>query len=152
MSESDQHSMMEALHRMVSEERRFPVEAYLFLYQALDYAQRLVGERRHVSGQELLDGIRKMAIELFGPLTLMVFDNWKVTETADFGRMVFHLVDRELMGKTDDDKIEDFEDAYDFQEVFAPERLMSNLDPKCLEPSVRLDNRKLPGTRARAHA
>ena len=115
----DPNPMIEALRRLVAEERTYPLEAYCFLYQALDIAQRAAGERRHVSGHELLQGVRKLAIDLFGPLPFMVFNHWGLIETADFGKMVFHLVERELMGKTEEDKLEDFVGVFDFEEVLS---------------------------------
>ena len=139
-------SMIDALRRVVAEERRYPVEAYVFLYQALDYAQKLLGERRHVSGAELLQGVRALAIETFGPLTLMVFNHWRVRRTDDFGAMVFHLVERGLMGKTDDDKLEDFDGLYDFEEAFAPDALAASLDASTLSPGFRFDTRDLART------
>lgn len=140
----DERNMIDELRKLVRERRRYPLEAYLFLYQALDMSQRLVGEKRHVSGGELLDGVRKLAIEQFGPLSLMVFHHWGIRRTNDIGDMVFNLVDRELMGKTDSDKKEDFDGLYDFEEAFSPERLMAESDPKQLIPPYRISARELP--------
>lgn len=137
----DPNPMIEALRKLVAEEQAYPLEAYCFLYQALDQAQREAGVRRHVSGPELLHGARQLAIDLFGPLTLMVFNHWGLVKTRDFGEMVFHLVDRELMGRTDDDRLEDFDDVFDFEEVFAPDNLIAQVESK-LEPSPRLHGRR----------
>lgn len=128
--------MIDELRRLVAEEACFPVEAYLFLYEALDRAQRSAGSRRHVSGPELLEGIRLLAIERFGPLAKMVLDHWKVTKTADFGLMVFHLVDRGLMGKTDDDCVEDFTGVFEFSEAFDPAVVLAQLDAPCTPPAT----------------
>ena len=140
----DERNMIEELRKLVRERRRYPLEAYLFLYQALDAAQRHVGEKRHVSGPELLEGVRRLAVEQFGPLALMVFNHWGLRRTQDVGEMVFNLVDRELMGKTDDDKREDFDAVYDFEEVFSPARILAEADPKQLIPPYRLSPRDLP--------
>ncbi len=140
----DERNMIEELRKLVRERRRYPLEAYLFLYQALDAAQRHVGEKRHVSGPELLEGVRRLAVEQFGPLALMVFNHWGLRRTQDVGEMVFNLVDRELMGKTDDDKREDFDAVYDFEEVFSPARILAEADPKQLIPPYRVSPRDLP--------
>lgn len=140
----DERNMIEELRKLVRERRRYPLEAYLFLYQALDAAQRHVGEKRHVSGPELLEGVRRLAVEQFGPLALMVFNHWGLRRTQDVGEMVFNLVDRELMGKTDDDKREDFDAVYDFEEVFSPTRILAEADPKQLIPPYRVSSRDLP--------
>jgi uncharacterized repeat protein (TIGR04138 family) len=140
----DERNMIDELRKLVRERRRYPLEAYLFLYQALDMSQRMVGEKRHVSGPELLEGVRKLAIEQFGPLALMVFTHWGIRRTNDVGEMVFNLVDRELMGKTDNDKREDFDGIYDLEEVFSPKRLLAESDPKQLIPPYRVTARELP--------
>lgn len=140
----DERNMIDELRKLVRERRRYPLEAYLFLYQALDAAQRLVGEKRHVSGPELLEGMRRLAVEQFGPLALMVFNHWGLRRTQDVGEMVFNLVERELMGKTDDDKREDFDAVYDFEEVFSPARLLAESDSKQLIPPYRISSRDLP--------
>lgn len=111
---------------------RYPRNAYAFLFQALRYTQQKLGkispresdapeepeEEAHLSGQELLYGIRDYAREQFGWMAQTVFHNWGIRTTDDFGRMVFELVDRGEMRKTDSDHISDFYEVYDFDEVF----------------------------------
>ncbi len=114
-----------SLRDLIAKDPRYPFEGYRFLFEALDHTVRRLGERRHVSGQELLEGIRILALEQFGSLARMVFDGWNVRKTDDFGEMVFHLVDAGLMGKTAQDSKEDFKNGYDFDEAFprlAPDR------------------------------
>lgn len=77
-----------------------------------------VPEDAHISGQELLIGIREFATQQFGYLARTVFNQWGLKETEDFGRIVFELVERGDMRKTDNDRMEDFVDVYDFGEVF----------------------------------
>jgi uncharacterized repeat protein (TIGR04138 family) len=72
----------------------------------------------HVSGQELLEGVRLLAIEQFGCLAETVLATWGVHGTEDFGEIVFNLVEFDLMGKQESDTKEDFRSVYDFQEVF----------------------------------
>lgn len=106
---------------------RFHHDAYQFLYAALRHSQRRLGRESgpeieesdaHVSGQELLDGVRDLAARQFGLMTPVVFDHWGIHSTLDFGRMVFELVDRGEMKKTDRDQLDDFLDVYDFEEAF----------------------------------
>lgn len=142
---SDTTDALQQLRNLVRTKRRFTLEAYLFLREALDYAQQLVNEKRHVSGTELLEGYRKLAIDSFGPLCPVVFKEWGVGSTAHVGEMVFDLVDCELLSKTEDDRLEDFQDVYDFQEEFDPARLFAMLDASCLTPPPRATARKLSG-------
>lgn len=147
MGEGDK--ILGELRRLVRERRRYPLEAYMFLYQALDVAQRLVGEKRHVSGRELCEGFRQLAADHFGPLALPVLRRWGVRRTDDLGVMVFDLVERGLMGKTDDDRVEDFDDVFDFADVLDPDRLLAEVDARALGLSLRSPARPLPsGDRA----
>lgn len=107
---------------------KHPVAAYQFLFEALRFTQDRLGraepqveddDSAHISGQELLDGIRDFAKEQFGMMAMVVLETWGIHETADFGLMVYELIDRGQMRKTDRDSLEDFFDRYDFGEAFA---------------------------------
>lgn len=108
---------------------RFHHDAYQFLFAALRHAQRRLNrlprnespeeeEEAHISGYELLEGVRDLAASHFGPLTPLVFDHWGVHCTGDFGRMVFELIDQGDMRKTESDHLSDFFDVYDFADAF----------------------------------
>lgn len=111
--------------KVIVKDARFELGAYIFLYEALAWTQHRLGrddaalsmEARHVSGQELLEGIRDYSAELFGPLAPTVFHSWGISHSRDFGRIVFNLVENELLGKTDDDRIEDFENGFELEEA-----------------------------------
>jgi uncharacterized repeat protein (TIGR04138 family) len=126
----------EALDRMLAKDTRYQRDAYLFVRESLDYTQKMVnkgskteprqgaGERstenrvRHVSGQELLAGIRAFAIEQFGPMALSVLQEWGVQRCEDFGEIVFAMVENNLLAKTKNDSRDDFKGGYDFAEAF----------------------------------
>lgn len=97
---------------------RYREEAYIFLLQSLDVTIARIGERRHVTGRELLEGVRILATKRFGPMSRTVFEHWGVKTTADFGHIVFQLVDRSVLSKTETDSIEDFTDVFDFKKAF----------------------------------
>jgi uncharacterized repeat protein (TIGR04138 family) len=97
---------------------RFSEEAYIFVREALDYTVRKLEKPRHVSGRELLEGIREYTLSEFGPVAKRVLSEWGITECIDFGHIVFNLVNEGLLGKTDEDSIEDFMGGYDFSEAF----------------------------------
>lgn len=99
--------------------RRFSAEAYAFVFEALDYTLRKRGGvRRHISGPEIMEGVRQLALETFGFLARDVLRRWGVRSTDDFGQVVFHLIGDDLLQKTADDRQEDFASLYDFQEAF----------------------------------
>ncbi len=108
---------------VLTKDPRYPRDAYIFVKDALDHTQKIVlkenkGEMRHVSGQELLIGIRDYALAQFGPMTKMVFEEWGINRCEDFGEIVFNMVEIGLLGKTEKDSREDFAGGYDFDDAF----------------------------------
>jgi uncharacterized repeat protein (TIGR04138 family) len=100
-------------------ERRFAAEAYQFVFEALDYTlKKRGGVRRHVSGAEIMEGVRDLALETFGFLARDVLRRWGITSTEHFGELVFHLIAEDLLQKTADDRKEDFAGLFDFAEAF----------------------------------
>lgn len=108
---------------VLAKDPRYPRDAYLFVKDALDHTQKIVlkenkGEMRHVTGQELLLGIRDYALVQFGPMTQMVFEEWGIKRCEDFGEIVFNMVEIGLLGKTEKDSRDDFGGGYDFDDAF----------------------------------
>jgi uncharacterized repeat protein (TIGR04138 family) len=97
---------------------RYRANGYRFTLEAVRFTVERVGETRHVTGEELLEGIRRLALDRFGPMAKTVFEQWGITRTEDFGEIVFHLVDQGILGKTDQDKPSDFARGYDFTDAF----------------------------------
>ena len=121
----------EALESVVGSDPRYHRDGYTFLRDALDFTtkqqKKIKGVSvRHVSGPELLDGVRQYALKEFGPMVMTVFDNWGIHSCEDIGHMVFNLIGAGVFGKTEEDSIEDFKAVYDFQDAFvkpyAPEK------------------------------
>jgi len=113
----------EALEQILARDARYHRDAYHFLREALDFTQRNQPREprakvRHVTGQELLDGIRRYALEQFGPMAVTVLEEWGVRRCEDFGEMVFNMVEARLLAKTDQDSRDDFRGGYDFHEAF----------------------------------
>ena len=109
---------------------RFAKDAYIFVREALDHTQdsrdkaakagRVAGEdkKKHVTGQELLKGIQTYALEQFGPMVPTVFDDWGIHTCADFGEIVFNMVEIGLLAKTEKDSRDDFKNGYSFDDAF----------------------------------
>lgn len=116
-------SFDEALSRIRRRDRRYREEAYEFIREALDFTIKWLskpseGPARHVSGQELLAGIRTYALKEYGPLTLRVLNYWGLNRCEDFGELVFNLVEEGILGRTEEDTREDFSGGYDFATAF----------------------------------
>jgi len=114
--------LREAIARICAQDKRYLPEAYLFLHDGLMLTLRNIQEAekkpRQISGAELAEGLRVMALQQFGPLTQTVLNRWGIRTTRDFGELVFVLLNAGLLGKTDEDRIEDFDDLYTFDEAF----------------------------------
>jgi uncharacterized repeat protein (TIGR04138 family) len=113
----------EALDSVVANDPRYQRDSYFFLRDALDFTtkqqKKIKGVSvRHVTGPELLDGVRQYALREFGPMVMTVFDNWGIHSCEDIGHMVFNLIGAGVFGKTEEDSIKDFKDVYDFEEAF----------------------------------
>lgn len=114
----------EKLRKLALEDGRYAPDAYYFLFESLEAAVKLagketrVGPERHVTGQEVLAGMRVQAIGAFGPLAAHVWRSWGVREALDWGRIVFLLVDRGLLKRQDEDTLEDFRAGFDFDTSF----------------------------------
>ena len=97
---------------------RYHERGYLFVLAALEFAQGRLPARRHLSGGELAWACRDFALEQFGLLAPSVLEYWGISNTEDFGRIVFMLIDVGLLARQESDRVEDFERVYDFAEVF----------------------------------
>ena len=133
------------LAMLLKEDRRYRLDAYLFVFEALSYAQdvmgmgtespsepavevevdeeddELDGPQRHVSGQELCEAIRRFALQQYGLMAKTVLESWGIRQTGDFGEIVFNLIRIGRMRKTPHDRREDFNDVYDFETAFREE-------------------------------
>lgn len=111
------------------------IQAFHFVREGLSYtAQHVHGEegamgelQRHISGQQLCQGLREFAIDKYGLLAQPVLDHWHVRCTGDFGRIVYAMVDAGLMSKTAGDSLADFRDVFDFDEAFSSEEILGRL-------------------------
>ena len=115
---------MDPVRELAKSDGRYSPEAFRFLFESLEVAIRLAGKEgaegpaRHVTGQEVLAGMREHALASFGPLAAQVWRSWGVRECLDWGRIVFLLVEAGLLNRQDTDTIDDFQDGFDFDEAF----------------------------------
>ena len=118
-----EHPLAEVLDR----DQRYHFRAYVFVFESLRYAQEVLGagdadegevsdEDKHLTGQQLCEAIRQYALKEFGYLAKTVLNQWGVYTTSDFGEIVYNLIEAEQMRKTEQDRREDFDDVFDFEE------------------------------------
>ena len=108
----------------------YPVEAYEFIQRGLEYTIcKFHGQlsnpnvNRHISGQQLCEGLREYALQEWGLLASLVLRKWRVTRTLDFGLIVFAMIEAGHMQKTEDDSLDDFRDVYDLNTAFDTYRI-----------------------------
>jgi uncharacterized repeat protein (TIGR04138 family) len=114
-------SPAKSLQEVVDEVGVYPADAYLFVQQGLSFTvDKIHGEitepdaSHHISGKDLCLGLREVALDRWGLLACTVLERWNITSTLDFGRIVFAMVEHQLMQKTEDDTLADFRQVYDF--------------------------------------
>jgi uncharacterized repeat protein (TIGR04138 family) len=132
-----------AIIQLLADDRRYPLEAYVFVFEALHYAQNVLGmgaegpsepklsaseadeepsgPQHHVTGQELCEAGRRYALDQYGYMAKLVLNNWGIRSTGDFGEIVFNLIRIGRMRKTPADHREDFDDVYDFETALRQE-------------------------------
>src|SRR6476646_855643 len=116
-------NFQEVLEKLLLSEPRYHRDAYIFLREALDQTQRKLTsgsrkEPRHITGQELVAGLREYALAQFGPMAKTVLNEWGIQSCDDFGGMVFRMVEHGLLSKTDNDSPADFTPGFNFEEAF----------------------------------
>jgi uncharacterized repeat protein (TIGR04138 family) len=119
----DETKFREAVRKIVKDDPRYAVEAYEFVSKAVVFTMLTLGRDKtpdhHISGQELLDGFKRYAIQEFGPMAGEIMKSWGFSNSLDVGNVVFNLVNRKLLGKTENDSISDFKSGFDFEKAFS---------------------------------
>jgi len=108
----------EVLDRLQERNPRFHARSYEFVMMALQSVIRSLDRPRHITGRELTEGVRELAIGRYGLLARAVLEHWGIHETEDVGRVVFAMVEHGLLVKEDEDRPEDFVDVFDFEDAF----------------------------------
>ncbi|MCA1809729.1 MAG: Minf_1886 family protein [Kiritimatiellia bacterium] len=111
------------LKQIIQADPRYAPEAYQFLREALEFTNKKLenGKRkpaRHVSGEQLLEGIRRFALQEYGPMAKTVFNTWGIFRCEDFWYIISNLVGKGILGCAPEDSIHDFEGGYDFDIAF----------------------------------
>lgn len=114
----DLHFADHLIERLRERHPRYHERAYLFVLAALNRAMSDLETPRHISGRELAEGAKRVAIERFGPMARTVLEHWGIHTTVDLGDIVFALVEHGVLVKQEEDSREDFVDVFDFEDAF----------------------------------
>jgi uncharacterized repeat protein (TIGR04138 family) len=119
------HALDQVRQQIIEPQRddRYRLEGYNFVLNGLEFYLMKIGEKRHVSGQELSRGLAQFALRQFGALTLEVLNHWGIRKSDDLGNIVYNLIAIGLMSRQPQDRLEDFCNVFDFEEI------MRDFDP-----------------------
>jgi len=106
------------VEEILKRDSRYKPDAYEFVMKALFYTQKKLKRRGHITGKELAEGFRDLAIEEFGGMARTVLSYWGINQTSDIGEIVYNMIEKKILSKTESDSKEDFKDVYNFKESF----------------------------------
>ena len=115
---ADERTDDEKIGAILEREDRYRRDAYRFVQEALEFTRRQLGRRGHVTVRELSEGVRDLARERYGLMARTVLSHWGVNSTHDVGELVFNMIQEKVMVKDDSDRLEDFDNVYDFETAF----------------------------------
>lgn len=118
-------NVLQQIQDITSRDKRYALESYLFVLEAINYTRKKFRKKKHVTGQELLEGIKELALVHYGTMSKIVFEHWGISQTVDFGHIVFNMVNGGILSKTEEDDLNDFENGYDFESVFVKDYVFS---------------------------
>lgn len=115
-------SFGDAVRRSYQKDQRYQPAAYELVRDALHIAAKKFRDEnaddQHVSGQELLAGFRDHVLNEYGPMSLLILEQWGLHRGEDVGNIVYNLIDVGYFGKNDGDSITDFAGGYEFKTAF----------------------------------
>ena len=129
---ADELLMRKTLEQLAKEDGRYGAGALRFVYEGLGYTARKVADQpprlpvgdrsgdqpKHVSGPTLCEGLKKLALERWGRLAMLVLNNWGIRTTRDLGEIVYLMIERKWMSAQPTDSVDDFNDVFDFKTAF----------------------------------
>ncbi len=126
-------SLRDELAGVLARDPRYTVHAYAFVFESLEFTKTLKKKARtrararrgrppavsnHVTGRELCEGARDLALRHYGLLSMTVLSLWGIHSTADIGNIVYNLIESGDLEKTSSDSRADFDSVFDFETAF----------------------------------
>jgi uncharacterized repeat protein (TIGR04138 family) len=131
-------SLRDELAGVLALDPRYPIHAYAFVFEALEYTKNLkkraqartrsrrrTPSTRHVTGRELCEGVRIMALSHYGMMAIIVLNQWGIRQTSDLGEIVFNLIASGDLEKSPTDSRADFDHVYDFDSALRRDFVVS---------------------------
>lgn len=142
----------ETVEQICEKDLRFSSDAYHFVQEGLNHTLKSLKRggqhaHRHVSGQELLNGLREFALKEYGPMSKAVLNEWGIKTTDDIGQIVFNLVNASVLGKNDTDSPNDFKNVFTFDDAFVKPFVPRNLTAPARKSRPKAKKRTSTGTK-----
>jgi uncharacterized repeat protein (TIGR04138 family) len=124
-------SLRDDLAGVLARDPRYPIQAYAFVLEALEFTKnekkksqarvrpkrKSFAQSRHVTGRELCEGARRLALNHYGLMAMTVLALWGIRATSDLGEIVYNLIASGDLEKTPADSRTDFDNVFDFEEA-----------------------------------
>jgi uncharacterized repeat protein (TIGR04138 family) len=128
--------LRDELAGVLARDPRYSIHAYAFIFEALEHTKALKKRQRaraprgavhtarsrppggHLSGRELCDGARDLALRHYGFMAMTVLAQWGVHSTSDLGNIVYNLIASGDLEKTPSDSRADFDNVFEFESAF----------------------------------
>jgi len=103
--------------------------------------KKLAGKNktRHITAKELIDGLGELAKRDYGPLAYEVLKGWGIEDDRSIGQIVFNMVEHNLLSKTEDDKIEDFNLGLTLKEILKISESHQNMSTKFKKEDILIE-------------
>ncbi len=88
---------------------RYQPDGYGFVLASLDFVREKRSLTGHIEASDIIDGVIELSLMKFGPLAEQVLKKWGIVETIDIGTIVYNLISMEILSRTSDDKLSNFE-------------------------------------------
>ncbi len=100
----------EAVERVLERHPEYHSEAYTLVHLALGVTVERLAKPHHLSARELYLGCCAYAIGEYGPLAGETLAHWGVTKSADFGAIVYNLIEVGIFARQKEDSQSEFND------------------------------------------
>jgi uncharacterized repeat protein (TIGR04138 family) len=133
-------SLRDELAGVLARDPRYSIHAYAFIFEAIEYTKNLkkrvqartrsrggrpLKKSRHVTGRELCEGARLLALSHYGLLAMTVLNQWGIRSTSDLGEIVYNLIRSGDLEKSPNDSRADFDHVFDFEVAFRREFVLA---------------------------
>ncbi|AGA31129.1 Minf_1886 family protein [Singulisphaera acidiphila] len=136
-------SLRDDLAEVLSRDPRYPIQAYAFVLEALESTKidkkksrarvqprgkapkKGLAASRHVTGRELCEGARRLALDHYGLMAISVLALWNIRSTSDIGEIVYNLIASGDLEKTPTDSRADFDNVFTFDEALRRNYVMA---------------------------